>query len=164
MTSHFGLGCYIALAASCGAGASIAPRGTRTAQARPRMLDYWLGRRHVVVSTRVPSSMQAAALRECEPSGENRPDLFAPIVTYVQSELAPSLGVDISGAALVNFNEDTPNAAWAAGAVAVESKSVQGMLLFRVRNGTVLYCIDVHESDQEIIITLDHVTTVVAYL
>ena len=108
--------------------------------------------------------MQAAALRDCEPSGETRPDLFAPIVAYVESELAPSLGVDISGAALVNFDEETPNAAWAAGTVAVECKSAQGMLLFRVGSGTVHYCIDIQETDQQILITLDHVTTVAANL
>ena len=128
------------------------------------MLDFWLGQRHVKITTRVPSSMQAAALRDCDPSGDSRPDLFAPIVSYVERELAPSVGIEISGAALVNFDEDTPKAAWAKGVVAVESKSVQGMLAFRVRSGTVQYCIDVEENDRQILITLDHVTTVVAGL
>ncbi len=128
------------------------------------MLDFWLGQRHVVFKTRVPSSMQADALRTCDPSGESRPDLFAPIVTYVESELAPSVGVSISGAALVNFDSDTPDAAWAEGVVAVEAKSVQGVLIFLVRSERFEFCIDVRENDAEIIITLDHVTTIVSSL
>jgi hypothetical protein len=123
-------------------------------------VEFWLEKKPVRVNLRLPSSLDAGAMRECSVGGQIRGELLAPITAFVESQVMPRYGLRLAWAGVVDSTrEESTRAVFEASvpALAVDPRSERGWMVVSHGKYSDYYCIDVTETTAEVTVSLDNI-------